>query len=135
MDQQNFIKLKKYIESKIKLTKDNLEEKSASLSTLYFYCVDIYSDEFKIYKNMKVDSESIYGKLYKKYAYGYNIQLKTKNEIDAHIWSDEEYFACMKNLNHQEAVVRFLEESITMIKQIGYTIKNMIEIQRAKSGV
>jgi hypothetical protein len=134
MDQVNFKSLKHYISTKVKLTKVNLEEKSASLSTLYFYCIDIYSDEFKIYKDMKVDAESTYGRLYKKYAYGSNLQLKTKNEVEAHIWSDEEYFNHMKNLNHQEAVVRFLEETITMVKQIGFTIKNMIEIQRVKSG-
>jgi hypothetical protein len=134
MDQTNFKSLKHYISTKIKLTKTNLEEKSASLSTLYFYCIDIYSDEFKIYKDMKVESENTYGKLYKKYAYANNIQLKTKNEIDAHIWSDEEYFEHMKKLNHQESVVRFLEETIIMVKQIGFTIKNMIEIQRVKSG-
>src|SRR5512136_1206219 len=103
MEQQKFEDLKKYIGNKIKISKDNLEEKSAGLSTLYFHCIDTYSAEFRLYKDMKIEAERIYGERYKFYAFNYDRQLKTKNEIDAHIWSDPEYYEYMKKLNFQES--------------------------------
>ena len=135
MDDLKFKELKVFIANRIKIDlKDNLEEKAASLSTLYFNCVDIYSDEFRLYKDSKTNSEKTYGELYKYYTTQFNKTLKTKGEIEAYIWSDERYFNHMYKLNQQESVVTFLEETISIIKQLGFTIKNIIEIKKQRMG-
>jgi hypothetical protein len=132
MNQENFTKLKAFNQNKFKITEDNVLTQAISIPSSYHYYLDIYADELKILKNKITEREKLYGVLYDQIRFHDNRELKNKTEIDPYINSNEMYYQLCLNVNDQEVIVKYLEETISSINKLSYSIRNYIDIKNFK---
>lgn len=134
MDKQDFEALKKFSASKLKLKEDDLLEKSMSIFSMYSHYYDIFINELKVLKKLRLDRERLYSDLYKKIrmdSYG----LKNKSEIEPYIFSEDEYYELALNINDQEIVVKYLEDMIDYIRKSSFQISNLVSLIKIKRGI
>jgi len=109
-------------------------EKSIQLSNLYSKTLQIYSKELRILKMKKVDMEKTFGELYHKYKFNFDYQLDTKAEVENYIKSDDIYYKLALEYAQQEVQVNFLEQTLGHINNMGFRIKNYIDLKKISLG-
>jgi len=134
MNQSDFQKLKSFFELELKITEQNIMEKSIQLSNLYSKTLQIYSKELRILKMKKVDMEKTFGELYHKYKFNFDYQLDTKAEVENYIKSDDIYYKLALEYAQQEVQVNFLEQTLGHINNMGFRIKNYIDLKKISLG-
>jgi len=135
MTKDEFKKLKLMVEKSLKITHDNVTDKTISLSTLYANLIQVYSKEVKILKTKFHDKEKIYGDLYHHYKFNFQFQLDTKAEVEAYIKADNKYYTAALEYVDQEIVVKFIEQTLDHINNIGFRIKNYIDLKKMEKGL
>jgi hypothetical protein len=135
MKSESFQEFKIKIEKELRLTEDNIEEKSIQLSNIYSNVLSIYSKELKIFKNMQIEKDKIYGELYHKYKFEFDYQLDSKSEVDSYIKSNELYYKLALECANQEVQVKFLEQTLEHINNLGFRIKNYIDLKKISKGL
>jgi len=135
MTRDEFMKLKTLVEESLKITDDNVMDKTVSLSTLYARLLQIWSKELRILKIKGLDKDKVYGELYHHYKYKFNFQLDTKAEIEAYIKGDDKYYKIALEYAEQEIIVKFIEQSLEHINNIGFRIKNYIDLKKMSKGL
>ncbi|MDD5651610.1 MAG: recombination mediator protein UvsY [Candidatus Nanoarchaeia archaeon] len=142
MKKDDFEKLKVYFQNECKLTDENILKKTLQMSNLFHEVQPIFSKEYKILKLLEIEKNKLYGQLYHYYKYGkmegkedFKFTLETKSEIDSYIKSDELYYNKMLEYANQEIIVEYLKEIIKNINNIGYNIKNYIDLQKVYKGI
>lgn len=140
MDELKFKELQEFTKNKFKITEENVLSQSISIPSSYHYFLSLYADELKIYKNKITEKEKLYGILYNSIRFDNkttsNKGLKNLTEIEPYINSNEIYYQLCIDINHQEMVVKYLEETLSSINKLSYAIKNYIDIKnfRANNG-
>jgi hypothetical protein len=132
MNQENFIKLKEFSKNKFKITEENVLSQAISIPSSYHYYLDIYADELKILKNKITERDKLYGTLYDSIRFGGNKELRNKTEIDPYINSNDAYYKLCLEVNDQEVIVKYLEETLSSINKLSYSIRNYIDIKNFK---
>lgn len=135
MKSEHFQELKKRIESELKITPENVEEKSLQLSNFHTQCLQIFIKELGILKNKLIEKDKIYGQLYHKYKYNYQYTLETKNEVDAYIKADDLYYNIALECANIEVQVKYLEDVCMQINNLGFRIKNFIDLRKIDKGL
>ena len=135
MTQVDFQKLKLFFENELKITEQNIMEKSIQLSNFYSKTLQIYSKELRILKMKKVEMDKTFGELYHKYKFKYDFQLDTKAEVETYIKSDDIYYKLALEYAQQEVQVNFLEQTLGQINNMGYRIKNFIDLKKISQGM
>jgi dGTP triphosphohydrolase len=134
MTQEQFEKFKVHSVEIFNISDLNIIEKTRLLSkTLQNYIV-IFIDELNELKEFKCQQERLYGQLYKYYKEDYKVELDSKHEYETYIYADEKYCKLCVEVNKQEIIVKFLEETIDNIKKMSYNIKNWLEIKKYLDG-
>ncbi len=135
MDKQNFARLKEMTDKELVINVDNVMEKSLSLPNTYQKYLKIYIVELRKFKEIKSKVKWKYGKLYHHYSWDVDFKLDKKNEIEAEINGNDEYYDLVKLLDDQTIVVDFIEKFLDQLKTAGFAIKNYLEILKLKQGV
>ena len=133
MNQENFNKLKLFTGGKFKITEDNILSQAISIPSSYHYYLDLYIDELKTLKNKITEREKLYGTLYDTIRFGGNRDLRNKTEIDPYINSNDIYYKLCLEINDQEVIMKYLEETLSSINKLSYSIKNYIDIKNLQS--
>ena len=135
MKSESFQKLKRKVEEELKLTDENVMAKSIQLSNFHNQIRSLYVKELHILKNKAAEKDKIYGELYHKYKYNFDYTLDTKGEVEAYIKSDDIYYQTALQYAQQEIQVKYLEETLNHINNMGFRIKNYIDLQKMKLGL
>jgi len=137
MKTEDFQKLKDRIEIELKVTEDNVMEKSIQLSNLYSMVLKIYSKELKSLKEKKLEIDRCFGINYAKYKNeGYNGRsVESIKEAEIYIFNDNQYYQLKLEFSQIETQVNFLEKTLTHIDNLGFRIKNFVDLKKMKLGL
>lgn len=137
MKTDDFQKLKDRVEQELKITEDNIMDKSIQLSNMYSIILNIYTKELKNLKFKKADMDKLYGEIYhvlKKEGYeGHSVDSKT--EATVYINSDPRFYPLRLEYAQLEIQVQYLEKTLSLIDNLGFRIKNFIDLQKLKKGI
>lgn len=134
MNIEDFEKLKNITKTKMVLTNENIVDKSISIISYYHQYLNLYIDEYKLYKDLLVEKEKLYGVLYNDLRYNTNKDLKSRTEIEPFINSNDMYYKLCLRINDQEMIVKYLEEVMDSIKKLSFNIKNIIDLKNLQGG-
>jgi hypothetical protein len=134
MTQEEFEQLKESTNKKFIINDLNILTKTQTLSKTLQDYITIFVSEYETLKTLKTNQDHLYGQLYKHYKENYNVELESKHEYETYILGDEKYYNLTLELNKQEIIVKFLEETIDNIKKLSFNIKNWLEIKKYFEG-
>jgi hypothetical protein len=135
MDQESFEKLKKHTIDKLRLTEETLEQQSLRIPQVYQNYLTLYIEEIKTYKDLLSEKDKLYGVLFNDMKFNTNKELKTKSEIEPFIWANEGYYKMCLRINDQEIQVKYLEETLSTLKNMSYHISNAITLIKIRKGI
>lgn len=127
--------LKKRFEKQIQINEDNVLEKSLEIVRLTSTYLNIFTKELKIRKQLEVEKDQLYGKLYHHYKFKFNFSLDSQKEIDTYVKADDTYYQKCLDLSNQEVITQFLESILETLNKSGYSIKSYIELLKIKNGL
>jgi hypothetical protein len=142
----DFQKLKKKMVEELKVNEENVQQKSISISNLYMSVLSVYNKERYEFKKLECEKDKLYGELFHHYKYGgtpqtqakygkQDYQLDTKTEIDPYIKSNPDYYDLVLKMAQIENQVNFLEQSLQNINNMGFRIKNYVELLKISKGL
>lgn len=135
MTNENLEKLKKHIEDVLRLTKDNVMNKTLELSGLYDNVLRLLIKELKIYKTLEIEKDELYGTLYHKYTKEFEYQLDTKYEVENYIFKDKLFVQKRLNIQDRELTVKYLEGVLDNIKNTSFQIKSYVDQLKIQQGI
>ena len=135
MKSEDFQKLKLKVEVELKITEENVMEKSIQLSNLYANILQIYTKELKFLKTKGHEKDKIFGELYHHYKFNFNFQLDSKGEIESYIKADNTFYNIALEYSQQEVQVKYLEQLLEHINNLGFRIKNYIDLKKISKGL
>lgn len=132
MKVEDFEILKKYAEEDTTLP-DNIEEvirvNNLLPSTIQKW-TKLYTTQKYLVSQLKVSLNKIYGELYYYYKFNDNVSWGTTKEIESQIYKDSKYLMAIKEYDTQKYYYDFIEETLTNIKNLGFTIKNYLDYKK-----
>ncbi|MFW6173021.1 MAG: recombination mediator protein UvsY [Elusimicrobiota bacterium] len=134
MKNEDFQKLKKFVEKELKIEESNVMEKSIQLSNLYTKFLQIYTRELKNLKSKHHEKAKTYGELYHHYKFKFDYQLDTKAEVESYIRADDKYYQIALEYSNLEVQVKYLEQILEQINNLGFRIKNYIDLKKISLG-
>lgn len=116
------------------VTLENVQSVSMKLPKLYAKYNYRYNSQLKILKNINTDMKKTYKKLYHHYKFNGDFRLDSNKEIELYVNGDDEY--CELRLLHdkQTVIVDFLEKTLDNLKQMSYMVNQHIEFSKFKKG-
>jgi|WetSurMetagenome_2_1015567.scaffolds.fasta_scaffold448590_3 hypothetical protein len=132
MTDDNFERLRKETIEKLKVSEENLCEKSIDFMTLSIIYYNLYIKELREFKDLITEKEKLYSTLYTANKQDNNLQLKNKSEVENYIFSNKMYYDFCLRYNKQDVVVKYLEGVCDLLKRSSYTIKNIIDLKNIK---
>lgn len=135
MDREKFDKFRDKMSLLFKdIKQENLIQKSVDMMNEIHFCFNVFMKEYKVYKDMLVDKEKMYGELYLKFRYDNNQGARTKVEIESFIHCNEAYCDLCYRINEQEMIVKYAEEMTDRIQKVSYSIKNIVDLKQLGMG-
>jgi len=137
MKKEDYEKLKEKFEQETRITEDNIQEKSIQLSNLYSIMLNLYTRELKNLKIKKIEMERIYGEIYldlKKNGKD-GIDSSSKADADIYINSDQRYYPLKIEYAQLQSQVDYLEKTLSILDNLGFRIKNYIDIVKIRKGL
>jgi hypothetical protein len=132
MKVEDFETLKKYAEEDTALP-DNIEQvmqvNNLLPSTVQKW-TKLYTTQKYLISQLKVNLNKIYGECYYYYKFNDNVSWGTTKEIESQIYKDPKYLAAVKEYDTQKYYFDFIEETLTNIKNLGFTIKNYLDYKK-----
>lgn len=127
-------KLALKVSSDLKITEDNVANKSLNSAYMYHQYLDLWLSELRELKTLCLEKDRIYGTLYEKYKFKGDYKLDSRNEIEAWIFADPVYIKVATEYIDKETVVKYLENVTEAISKLSFSIKNYIEYKKFLSG-
>ena len=135
MTENTFEKLKEQVQKDLHFDESNILSKMLTIPKLMIRYNLIFQKQLEHYKLLLVKKDETYGKLYEKYKYSGKYTLSTKGEVEAFVFSNDEWIELSRNIVSQESYLKFVENILTDIKQLNYTIKNFVEYKKFLEGL
>lgn len=132
MNQSELNKIKKDLEDDLKITDDNVLDKTKTVPHLYQKYLSVYIKESMLLKKLKSDLDEFYGLAFKKLFEG--DRKLNKGEIDQFICAEKEYVNMKRQMEFQEQVCIFLEKSVDNVKAMSYNLNNYISLRKFLGG-
>ena len=132
MKVEDFETLKKYAEEDTALP-DNIEQVmqvNNLLPSPVQKWTKLYTTQKYLISQLKVNLNKIYGECYYYYKFNDNVSWGTTKEIESQIYKDPKYLAAVKEYDTQKYYFDFIEETLTNIKNLGFTIKNYLDYKK-----
>jgi len=135
---EKFNELQNQIEKDlVPIDKTNLAGETNKNIHLFHTYISRQTEEKIALSNLKVNKEKIEGELFDFYRNHSDIssKLKYENAIAKYVYAHPCYIAINKLVKVQETLVGYLENIITMIRDRGFAIKNVIEAVKIEMGM
>lgn len=130
MNSKEFNTLKQITETKLTFSEDNFQSKLAEVPLLYSRYLQIFVNENKNLMELKLKKEVKYAELYRYFKYSANERWDTKSEIEAQMYSDLGFQSIISDINTQQEIVTFLEQTLDNIKTLSFAVRNHIDWQK-----
>jgi delta 1-pyrroline-5-carboxylate dehydrogenase len=130
MNSKEFNTLKQITETKLTFSEDNFQSKLAEVPLLYSRYLQIFVNENKNLMELKLKKEVKYADLYRYFKYSANERWDTKSEIEAQMYSDLGFQSIISDINSQQEIVTFLEQTLDNIKTLSFAVRNHIAWQK-----
>jgi len=130
MNSKEFSTLKQLTEKKITFSEDNFQSKLAEVPLLYSSYLQIFVRENKFLMELKLKKEVKYAELYRYFKFSANERWETKSEIEAQMYSDIQFQSIISDINTQQEIVTFLEQTLDNIKTLSFAVRNHIDWQK-----
>ena len=130
MNSKEFNTLKQITETKLTFSEDNFQSKLAEVPLLYSRYLQIFVNENKNLMELKLKKEVKYADLYRYYKFSANERWDTKSEIEAQMYSDLGFQSIISDINTQQEIVTFLEQTLDNIKTLSFAVRNHIDWQK-----
>ena len=130
MNSKEFNTLKQITETKLTFSEDNFQSKLAEVPLLYSRYLQIFVNENKNLMELKLKKEVKYADLYRYYKFSANERWDTKSEIEAQMYSDQQFQSIISDINSQQEIVTFLEQTLDNIKTLSFAVRNHIDWQK-----
>lgn len=134
MNSKEFSTLKQLTEKKITFSEDNFQSKLAEVPLLYSSYLQIFVRENKFLMELKLKKEVKYAELYRYFKFSANERWDTKSEIEAQMYSDLQFQSIISDINTQQEIVTFLEQTLDNIKTLSFAVRNHIDWQKFING-
>lgn len=135
MKDEVFEKVKSKIKSDLSINESNVLLKTIEIPKLFIRYSELFVKQMEHYKLLLLSKDKLYGELYEKYKYKGQYNLSTKGEVEAFVYSDEEWISLNKECIKQECITKFLENVLSDVKQLSFNLKNFIEYKKYLEGV
>lgn len=130
MNSKEFNTLKQITETKLTFSEDNFQSKLAEVPLLYSRYLQIFVNENKNLMELKLKKEVKYADLYRYFKFSANERWDTKSEIEAQMYSDIQFQSIISDINTQQEIVTFLEQTLDNIKTLSFAVRNHIDWQK-----
>lgn len=122
----------------LEVTKENISDKSIKYSSIYHKYVKMKYHQDIEFSKLKIEREKVYGDLFHAYKFenksgGYD--LSTKTEIDIYVKKDPDFQKINLKYLKQEALLKFLEQTVENVKNMSYSFKNYVDIEKFQQGL
>jgi len=134
LTEEKFEQLKRQAVKDTTVTKENIQNISMSIPKLYSKYNYIYNSQLKILKNINNDMKASYKKLYHKYKFHGDFRLDSNKEIELYVLGDDEYCILRELYDNQVVIVDFFEKTLDNFKQMSYMVNQYIEFSKFKKG-
>lgn len=135
---EKFTELQEQVEQDLtKIDKTNLAgESNRNIHLYHTYLSRLTEEKFGL-NDLKINREKIEGELFDFYRNHSDIssKLKYENAIAKYVYAHPCYIAINKLVKVQEALVSYLDGVITMVRDRGFAIKNVIEAVKIEMGM
>lgn len=144
MNKTKFEELKTYLEKELSFDSTSprsIMEKQSRIPFLIQTILTIYSNEKDRLLEMQANLKKYHAKLYEKYRHPmrgdgieYQFAVSSKSEADVLIEGEENYNQKALNLERQRLQVEFLDRSLQSIRDLSWTLKQLIEQKKFFEG-
>jgi len=116
---------------------NNLDKKVFQQSRYYHKALTHYIVELNILKEYKARRTKVWKEVYHELRFGNNrsFQLEHKWQFDNYVTGHDRYQAIDKLVNSQESVVAYFKGILDAINNLGYAVKNYIEVKKLTQGI
>jgi len=136
MDDNDFQKLKKYTEKELKLTPDNVMDKSISLNNLFVHYQNLYVAERRKLKDINNTMKKTYSELYHYYKFeGFDFKLDSKSEIETYVFGDDKYYDLKVKHDKLSLQVEYIKSTMDQIQKTSFQIGHYIDLLKIKNGL
>jgi len=127
MTNQEFEQIKIIAEKKLFFNEDNFQGKLSEVPLIYDTFLKLFIKEHKVLQNMKLKKDIKYADLYRNLKFNSDIRLENKHEIENQMFSDISYQKIVSDINDQQEIVTFLEQTLENVKNLSFAIRNYID--------
>jgi hypothetical protein len=135
MNLEDLKKLKRRATEDVQFNEDNAVEMSTRIPNLYQKYLSLYITELEKYKEFVATRDQLYGRLIRDEKINGDIEWKNKDEYNAVINCNDDYYSLRLRTNQQELVVKFLEDTLSNINRMSFSIKNYIDLKKFLGGL
>lgn len=111
-------------------TLSEIAKKNNALPTEIQYMQKFYAQQKYEVEKLKIEMDELYGKKFKYYRIEDNVQWNTTKEIESQIFADKDYAAKNRQLAEQKYYLNYIEETLSNLKDLHYTIKNYLDYKK-----
>lgn len=133
MTLEEFNILKEKISNFLEINDSNISRKLLDWAKFYSKVLDRFVTESKLLSDDKVQLDEIHAKYFKKYKEDYNRDLKA-SEIEIYINSEKEYSDKKIAVNQQQMFVDYLENFLTILKNMQFNMKSFVDLKTFLGG-
>jgi len=133
-DDDTLSKLRSKVAVDLEIDKDNIKNEVASNCNKYHRYLELYQKENEVESKLQILKKRAYGKLYHKLKFQNNFRLKSKDEIEAYIYSDKTMIQIMNRINKCKNTIEYLDHVLQLFKMRGYALKELVDIAKLEAG-
>ena len=134
MTSEEFNALKAKATEDLKFDKTNAMSKCQEIPSLYQHWLDIFNRESAKLVKLQLEQDKLYGDLYKKYRHYSDLSWDSQKEVESQIKCDEEWMKQAREYAKQKIVVDYVQETLSNINRMSYSIKNYLEFLKYQGG-
>lgn len=111
-------------------TMAEIAKKNSALPTEIQYMQKFYTQQKYEVEKLKIELDELYGQKFRYYRIDDNVQWNTTKEIESQIYADKDYAAKNRQLAEQKYYLNYIEETLSNLKAMNFTIKNYIDYKK-----
>lgn len=134
MTNEKFKNLKRIVQKEVSFTEEDILNQSTKIAVLYQKYLSIYTTVLATYNTIKIDLDEMFGILYRKYRIEDDVDWKNANAITSQIKCDPKYCTLLRECNRLEIILKFLEKTLSNIKDISHNMRNYLEAKKLLTG-
>lgn len=135
MNQSDFQKLKLKISSLLVLDDGNIQSQLYNITKTRDNYLQVFVNENKLLNKLKIKRDEKKGELIEHFKFTASRRWENKSEIETQINRDPAYIQILHDIEDQQEIVTYLEQSLESFKQLSFQINNHINWTKFQAGV